>query len=126
MELYELYQNIAFHVFAKSPDSTFFFERKFSSLSRPRLPQKPVAIQNLHLAEDYAWTKEDYEVSQMMQDFFANFVKTGDPNGTDLPEWKAVDANAESPRVMVIDTKSEMQQMKNDARYEFLDKQYQP
>ena len=37
----------------------------------------------------YAWTEDDYAVSKTMQAYFANFVKTGDPNGPGLPKWPA-------------------------------------
>jgi len=29
----------------------------------------------------------DYELSTKMSDYFANFIKTGDPNGGSLPQW---------------------------------------
>lgn len=31
---------------------------------------------------------KDYELSSRMLDYWTNFMKTGDPNGADLPEWK--------------------------------------
>ena len=37
---------------------------------------------NLATNKVYAWTPDDYKVSETMQEYFANFVKTGDPNGT--------------------------------------------
>ena len=30
---------------------------------------------NLDLVKEYAWTKDDYKVSETMQGYFANFVK---------------------------------------------------
>lgn len=78
---------------------------------------------NLHLVDDYAWTKEDFQVSKTMQSYFANFIKTGDPNGDELPEWKnAMDTTLP---VMIIDVESKTVQAKDDARYQFLDKAYQ-
>ena len=32
-------------------------------------------------------TPEDKEVARMMNSYWANFAKTGDPNGKDLPLW---------------------------------------
>lgn len=32
-------------------------------------------------------TPEDLKVSRMPQSYWANFAKTGDPNGTGLPNW---------------------------------------
>lgn len=40
----------------------------------------------------YAWTPEDRAVSRLAQDYFANFIKTGNPNGAGLPRWPALPA----------------------------------
>lgn len=34
------------------------------------------------------WTEEDYKLSEQMLDYWAQFMKTGDPNKEGLPEWK--------------------------------------
>ena len=34
------------------------------------------------------WREEDYRASERMMDYWANFVKTGDPNGEGLPRWE--------------------------------------
>jgi para-nitrobenzyl esterase len=39
----------------------------------------------------FAWTQNDYKVSGIMQEYFANFIKKGDPNGDPLPKWPAAD-----------------------------------
>ena len=79
---------------------------------------------NLHLVKEYAWTADDFKVSNTMLDYFANFIKTGNPNGDKLPEWTAAKAGDATPPVMIIDTESKMVKAPNDARYEFLDKAY--
>jgi para-nitrobenzyl esterase len=79
---------------------------------------------NLHLVKDYAWTEDDYKVSETMLNYFANFIKTGNPNDGKLPEWTAAKAGDASPPVMVLNTESKTINAKNDARYEFLDKSY--
>lgn len=79
---------------------------------------------NLPLVTDYAWTADDYTVSKTMQQYFANFIMHGDPNGEGLPEWPAADAQSTTPPVMIIDVTSHAVKADNDARYQFLDKQY--
>ena len=79
---------------------------------------------NLHLVTDYAWTADDYKVSETMQEYFANFIKTGNPNGEGLPEWPAAAAEDSSPPVMILDTESKAVDATMDDRYLFLDKSY--
>ncbi len=79
---------------------------------------------NLELVKEYAWTAEDFAVSDTMLSFFANFVKTGNPNGDKLPEWPAANAQDQNPPVMIIDVKSRAEKAAHDGRYLFLDKNY--
>lgn len=79
---------------------------------------------NLSLIKDYQWTDDDYKVSAAMQNYFANFIKTGNPNGPGLAEWPKAEAMDTTPPVMVIDTESKAVKAQDDARYEFLDKAY--
>ena len=79
---------------------------------------------NLKLVKEFAWTKDDYTVSETMQSFFANFIIGGNPNGVNLPEWQAAEGSDPTPPVMVIDVQSRTIRADNDARYLFLDKTY--
>jgi para-nitrobenzyl esterase len=79
---------------------------------------------NLPLIKEYAWTKDDHTVSATMQNYFANFIINGNPNGKDLPEWPAAEANDPTPPVMILDVQSKAIDAQNDARYLFLDKAY--
>ena len=47
------------------------------------------AMGNLDIDPRYKWEEPDHEVSRLMQSYFVNFVKTGNPNGSGLPEWPA-------------------------------------
>ncbi|MDR1158869.1 MAG: carboxylesterase family protein, partial [Oscillospiraceae bacterium] len=38
------------------------------------------------------WTEADYRLGELMSSYWANFVKTGDPNGEELPLWRTADA----------------------------------
>src|SRR6185503_11759683 len=79
---------------------------------------------NLHLIKEYAWTADDYKVSETMLNYFANFIKTGNPNDGKLPAWNAAKAGDTNPPVMVLNTESKTVSATNDTRYEFLDKAY--
>ena len=76
---------------------------------------------NLELIKDYAWAQDDFKVSDTMLNYFANFIKTGNPNGDKLPEWPAGQANEATPPVIILDTESKSVKA-NDARYVFMDK----
>ncbi|HKH93163.1 MAG TPA: carboxylesterase family protein [Gemmatimonadaceae bacterium] len=79
------------------------------------------AMGNLHLNKVFAWTDEDRKVSQTMQGYFENFIKTGNPNGQGLPNWPVgtVDASGNAQRIRIdVETKAEPEPR---ARYLFQD-----
>lgn len=78
------------------------------------------ALGNLATNKVYAWTKEDYALSELMQQYFANFVTAGDPNEAGLPEWPAIN-RSDPPRVMILDVKSQAIPEKHRERYLFLE-----
>lgn len=78
------------------------------------------AMGNLATNQVYAWTAEDEQVSALMQGYYANFIKTGDPNGPGLPAWPRLDESAEE-QYMVWDVKPQVMVERNRARYEFHD-----
>ncbi|HEX8601947.1 MAG TPA: carboxylesterase family protein [Pseudoduganella sp.] len=47
-------------------------------------------------ATDRPWTDEDRRIADTMSSYWANIVKTGNPNGAGLPEWPAHDAGVPS------------------------------
>jgi para-nitrobenzyl esterase len=79
------------------------------------------AMGNLATNEVYAWTEDDYKVSEIMQGFFANFVKKGDPNGKGLPNWQA-NKKGKPVYFMYLDVNSRSEPEKNRERYLFLDR----
>ncbi|MET1053715.1 MAG: carboxylesterase family protein [Pedobacter sp.] len=81
------------------------------------------AMGNLRYNKVYAWTAEDQKVSDTMLSYFANFVKTGNPNGAGLPKWPELNTNNQVNYINLdVNTKAEVE--KNRARYLFLDKEY--
>lgn len=53
----------------------------------------------------YDWQPEDYYVSAQFLSFYANFIKTGNPNGLGLPDWHTINGK-EFPSQMIIDVDS--------------------
>jgi para-nitrobenzyl esterase len=94
------------------------------AIGAPHACEIEYCMGNLDLVKDYAWTQDDYKVSETMQNYFANFIITGNPNGDKLPEWPAAEANDATPPVMIIDVESKAVDAKDDARYVFLDRSY--
>lgn len=42
---------------------------------------------NLPFLKNFNFTKDNYVVSNIMQEYIANFIKSGDPNGDQLIEF---------------------------------------
>jgi len=78
------------------------------------------AMGNLDLDNRYAWEPDDRKVSETMQGYFVNFIKTGNPNGPGLPAWPAYEAKTGYMR-MRIDAVSKAEPETDRARYLVLD-----
>jgi carboxylesterase type B len=90
------------------------FRKLRSQLPKAPLPKGAVhsaeieyAMGNLGYNKVYAWTPEDHKVSATMQEYFANFIKTHNPNGKGLPEWLPVKPKADA-HYMYIDVDSKL------------------
>ena len=64
------------------------------------------------------WEPSDRKLSEAMTSYWANFARTGDPNGNGLPKWPRFDQTA---RVLHLDETITDQPEANRARYEALD-----
>lgn len=62
---------------------------------------------------------EDRQLSELMQSYWTNFAKTGDPNGPGLPKWP-VYSSATEWQVMHLNAESTARPDKTRVRYEFL------
>ena len=75
---------------------------------------------NLATTMVYAWTDADERLSELMQQYYANFVTRGDPNGSGLPPWQPSNAG-DSVQRMRFDGESAMEPDRHRARYLLLD-----
>jgi para-nitrobenzyl esterase len=78
------------------------------------------ALGNLSTNKTYAWTADDYKVSATMENYFANFIKTGNPNGPGLPKWTP-NSKGSAVNIMNIDVDSHLELEHDRDRFLFLD-----
>lgn len=78
----------------------------------------PYATGSLEVHGDYAYTEEHHATEQAMMGYFANFIKTGNPNGPGLPDWPVAD-HTTTPTEMVFDNGAELRRG-DDTRHEAL------
>lgn len=84
------------------------------------------ALGNLATNHVFAWTDEDRKTSTAMEGYFANFIKTGNPNGAGLPHWPAAMPKDGGLLRQVIDANPHTIIDRNAARYEFLQRTCRP
>ena len=84
------------------------------------------AMGTLDTNEFYDWQEEDYAISKLFLTYYANFCKTGNPNGKGLPQWTAITKeNLDAAPVMKIDVKSkELASPEKENAYRTLEKFY--
>ncbi len=100
----------------------YYFDRPRS----PDLPLGPIHASELSYVFDNAGgflqfppEPQDSALSSLMQSYWVNFAKTGNPNGPGLPHWPAF--NASSQRVMYLDTHSHAGPVPNARKLKALD-----
>ena len=84
------------------------------------------AMGTLDTNEYYDWQDEDYAISKLFLSYYANFCKTGNPNGDGLPKWTAITKdNLDAAPVMIIDVESaEVASPEKENAYRTLEKFY--
>ena len=74
---------------------------------------------------DVIWRESDRKVSDMMQKYWSNFAKTGNPNGAGLPNWPPYNA-ADGWSVMILNAEPAAKKDDLRERYLFLSKEWKP
>lgn len=75
------------------------------------------AYDNLKFVER-PFTAVDHQLATRMSNYWANFIKTGNPNGNDLPKWNQYDVVKNW--VMILDQNAGNQQLPNKKQLETL------
>ncbi|GIK05794.1 hypothetical protein Aspvir_009907 [Aspergillus viridinutans] len=75
----------------KSPVYNYFWDHAPPGQSSGAYHKSEInyVLNNLY-ATDKPWTTEDYTIAKTMNQYWANFIKTGNPNGDGLVSWPAV------------------------------------
>lgn len=76
---------------------------------------------NLKSNDVFAWTEDDYKVSQLGQRYFMNFIKTGNPNGGDLAIWPKTTATDKFMNILNLNVEAQASPEEFRDRYLFLD-----
>ena len=93
---------------AKTPVYTYLFEQAVPWPEHPEFgafhgSDLVYAFSNLPRLKR-PWTEADRHVAEEVSSYWVNFVKTGNPNGANLPRWAAF--HADNPATMVLGVKS--------------------
>lgn len=77
----------------------------------------PYAYDNLKFV-DRPWQPIDHELVKTMSGYWANFIRTGDPNGIDLPHWPAY--GLAKKQVMLLGTNVEAKPLPDREALDFM------
>jgi para-nitrobenzyl esterase len=91
---------------SKTPEFSYFFERvtpwpEFPQYGAFHSSEIPYVFRNQHLL-NRPWEEIDHQLSELMSSYWVNFIRTGNPNGENLPEWPA-----DADRMMRFNEKSD-------------------
>ncbi|MBR3149647.1 MAG: carboxylesterase family protein [Eubacterium sp.] len=97
----------------------YYFNKDNRSLRANHAGELPYAYGNLW-RHDYLYDEKDAELSETMQNYWVNFVKTGNPNGDGLPEWTPYTTSQK--KIIQLDENIEMIDDPYSELYKIIDK----
>ena len=101
------------------PCYEYYFTKKNNIISDYHAGELPYAYGNLW-RHPGLYDESDNKLSDIMQQYWVNFVKTGDPNGEGLPRWEM--KTADQTKLINLDNNIQMVEDPNLAIYDVLDK----
>ncbi|SFQ16336.1 para-nitrobenzyl esterase [Lachnospiraceae bacterium XBB1006] len=100
------------------PSYEYYFTKTNTSLSNYHAGELPYAYGNLW-RHPGLYNKEDEALSEIMQSYWVNFIKTGNPNGPSLPTWPLCQSGEK--KLLQLDTTIQPVDDPNEALYQVLD-----
>ena len=100
------------------PVYEYYFTKYNKGLAANHGGELPYAYGNLH-RHNWLYDDDDSALSAVMQAYWVNFVKTGDPNGGELPVWERF--NEQPSQVMELGASVGMTADPNLALYKLID-----
>jgi para-nitrobenzyl esterase len=109
-----------------SKNKAYIYQFSHVPVDKPGFPnygafhtsEVPFALHTLHLW-NRPWRDVDFEVEKTMNNYWVNFVKTGDPNGSGLAVWGAYDKTAGN--IMEIGDKPILSPALHKGEFDFLE-----
>jgi para-nitrobenzyl esterase len=109
-----------------SKNQAFIYQFTHIPVDKPGFPnygafhtsEVPFALHTLHLWKR-PWRDIDYAVEKTMNNYWVNFVKTGNPNGEGMPEWGIYDKS--SGNIMEIGDQPRLSPGLHKSEFDFLE-----
>jgi para-nitrobenzyl esterase len=110
--------------YSDSPVYVYNFNRKVPATAEYvkfgafHTAEVPYMMNNLKTLKNRPLEKSDYDLSNLMSDYWVNFIKTGNPNGKGLAEWPKY--NTDANQVMVFDAQSKAETVPGKGGLDFM------
>ena len=121
------FAGFADHVWAlHNTSNSYLYQFSYVPTDKPGFPnygafhtsEVPFALHTL-AKWSRPWKETDYAVQQAMSSYWINFIKTGNPNAKNLPEWKKYEASTQS--ILELNTKPTLKPGLYKSEFQILD-----
>jgi para-nitrobenzyl esterase len=107
-----------------APSDTELFGHPSSVLGARHASEIEYVFGTLDMEKDVPWRPQDRKLSKVMQSYWTNFARNGDPNGSGLPRWPTYDPQTHF-QVMHLGPRLYVGPEQQRRRFEFLKSYYE-